>query len=370
MRVTIISKACVVGAYQTKLEAIAAHDDIDLAVIVPPYWRDGRHRLELERAHTVGYELLVAPMAFNGAYHWHWYPGLTRILRGIRPDLVHIDEEPYNLAAYQSWRAARAVGARAIFFTWQNLVRRYPQPFRWMETRVYRGVAGALAGNADAVDVLRAKGYCGLVRVVPQFGVDPECFAPAAPTHQEPPARPFTIGYAGRLVEEKGLWVLLEALERLEGDWRAALYGNGPLRAQFERRAAAKDLAPRIVIQDRVPSTKMPARLRELDALVLPSLTRPNWKEQFGRVLIEAMACGVPVIGSCSGEIPHVIGTAGLLFREGDAAMLAARLAELRADRCLRAQLALRGRERVLDYYTQAAIAAQTVSFYREVLAS
>jgi len=370
VRVTIISKAFVVGEYQTKLEAIAAYGDVDLTAIVPPHWRDGRHRLELERAHTAGYEMVVAPMAFNGAYHWHWYPGLTGLLRDARPDLVHIDEEPYNLASYQALRAAHTVGARAIFFTWQNLARRYPPPFNWIERRVHHGVAGALAGNADAVKVLRAKGYRGPVRVVPQFGVDPERFAPAAITRQEPPAHPFTIGYAGRLVEEKGLWVLYSALRQLEGDWRAVLYGNGPLRAQLERRIAADGLSQRILMLSRVPSTEMPARLRELDVLALPSLTRPNWKEQFGRVLIEAMACGVPVVGSCSGEIPHVVGTAGLLFHEGDAAMLRQHFAELRADRALRALLGLRGRERALDYYTQAAIAEQTVSFYREVLAS
>jgi len=113
----------------------------------------------------------------------------------------------------------------------------------------------------------------------------------------------------------------------------------------------------------------MPARYRELDVLVLPSLTRPNWKEQFGRVLIEAMACGVPVIGSSSGEIPRVVGAAGMLFRERSSSMLRQQLAELRDDPALRELLGLRGRERVLDYYTQTAIARQTVAFYREVMA-
>ncbi|MEN6478028.1 MAG: glycosyltransferase [Anaerolineales bacterium] len=369
MRVTIVSKACVVGAYQTKLEAIAAHDDIELTAIVPPYWREGRHRIELERAHVSGYELIVAPAAFNGAYHCHWYPGLRGLLRASRPDLVHIDEEPYNLATYQALRASEAIGARSIFFTWQNIARRYPPPFRWLEKSVYAGVHGALAGNADAVSVLRAKGYKGPVRVVPQFGVDAERFSPAPCTEEEPPQRPFTIGYAGRLVKEKGLLVLIEALAGLEGEWRAKIYGSGPFRQQLERAIEAAGLSERIEIYDRISSTEMPARYRELDVLVLPSLTRPNWKEQFGRVLIEAMACGVPVIGSTSGEIPRVVGTAGLLFRERSSSMLRQQLADLREDRAMRALLALRGRERVLDYYTQTAIAKQTVEFYREVMA-
>jgi quercetin dioxygenase-like cupin family protein len=94
----------------------------------------------------------------------------------------------------------------------------------------------------------------------------------------------------------------------------------------------------------------VPSRLAQLDALVLPSLTRPNWKEQFGRVLVEAMACGVPVVGSDSGEIPRVIGQAGLSFPEGDAGALRASLAELMGSERRRAELGARGRIRVLEF--------------------
>ena len=83
----------------------------------------------------------------------------------------------------------------------------------------------------------------------------------------------------------------------------------------------------------------MPAAAERLDCLALPSLTRPNWKEQFGRVLVEAMACQVPVVGSDSGEIPNLVGDAGLIVPEGDAAALAAALRRLRDDAVLRASL-------------------------------
>ena len=67
-----------------------------------------------------------------------------------------------------------------------------------------------------------------------------------------------------------------------------------------------------------MPSTLVPERLRTFSVLVQPSLTRRNWKEQFGRALMEAMACGVPVVGSASAEIPNVVGDAGLVVPEGD----------------------------------------------------
>jgi len=115
---------------------------------------------------------------------------------------------------------------------------------------------------------------------------------------------------------------------------------------------------------------EMPSYYNRLDVLVLPSLTRPNWKEQFGRVLIEAMACGVPVVGSDCGEIPNVIGQAGLIFPEGDADELRARLERLMGDPYLRMRLARLGRERVLARYTQARIAAETCEVYRHLHAS
>jgi len=101
--------------------------------------------------------------------------------------------------------------------------------------------------------------------------------------------------------------------------------------------------------------------------LVLPSVSRLNWVEQFGRVLIEAMACGVPVAGSNCGEIPHVIGDAGLVFPEGEAGALADALAALASDPARRAALAERGRARVLAQFTQAQVAATTARVYREM---
>jgi glycosyltransferase involved in cell wall biosynthesis len=365
LRVTLVSKACVVGAYQVKLEEMARHAGVELTVVVPPFWREGAQRLALERAHTQGYRLMVAPMTLNGSYHAHFYPTLPAILAESRPDLCHMDEEPYNLATYLALRAARPAGARVVFFTWQNILRRYPWPFGAMERHTYRLADGAIAGNQAAAQVLRDKGYRGPLTVIPQFGVDPDLFRRRPESEAD---RPFTVGFAGRLEERKGLGTLAEALTNLGGEWRLVLVGRGPWGAPLLARLAQAGLSDRVTQHGHVPSEEMPAYLARMDALVLPSLTCPNWKEQFGRVLIEAMACQAPVIGSDSGEIPHVIGDAGLVFPEGDSSALRDCLSLLRDDPSLRRTLAVKGRERVLARYTQAHIAAQTVAFYREVL--
>jgi glycosyltransferase involved in cell wall biosynthesis len=364
MRVLILSKALVVGQYQTKLTELTKFSDLELFAVVPPSWRDERGTIPLERAHTRGYELIVAPIALDGQFHLHFYPTLGKILARVRPQIVHIDEEPYNLATWLALRAARRVNARTIFFTWQNLLRRYPFPFAWMEADVLRRADFAIAGNQEAVQVLRAKNYRGRARVIPQFGTD-------APVVAAPPPRDpnlFRIGYAGRLVPEKGIDLLLRAAAGLTGNWELRIVGGGPDLARLQSLARAFGIAARVRFDPPRASIEMPAWYAQVDVVVQPSLTRANWKEQFNRVLIEAMARAIPVIASDSGEMPNVVGDAGLIFAEGDVDALRAQIAALQNDPARAAELAQRGRARVLAHFTQTRIAAETYVVYREII--
>lgn len=355
------------AAYRHKLDEIAARPEVErLVVVTPPVWRErgGRALMFEPSPGPRAYDLRIEPIRFNGSYHLFYWPGLGRVLRDVRPDLVHLDEEPYNLAtAHGSWLAAR-VGARSLFFTWQNQVRHYPPPFSWFERSVFRRSAYGIAGSGEALRVLRTRGYAGPASVIPQFGVDPNLFTPGPPPDDTVPV----IGFISRLVEEKGIFVLLAALADLPGPWRLHVVGSGPQEGKARHRAAELGLAERIIWERGVPSTLIPERLRTFTLLVQPSLTRRNWKEQFGRAMMEAMACGVAVVGSTSAEIPNVIGDAGLVVPEGDAMALREAIARLLADRQLRHEFGRRGRQRVLDCYTNERIAAQTVGVYSAVL--
>ena len=357
----MVSKAFMRATYHRKLEEIARADDLDLTLITPVSWRDGKSLIRLERSRGQGYAVQVTPLVFNGAFHLHFYPRLAGLLRSLRPDVVHLDEEPYNLATWLGLRAARGVGARCLFFTWQDLYKRYPFPFSKFEADNYQAVQGAIAGIPDAQDVLRKKGFQRPIWVIPQFGTDPELFRPLERRAQGC----YTIGYVGRLVHAKGIDLLLRAARMLPGTYRVLLVGSGEERAALEQLAVELGMSERVEFCGDLASHDVPGLLNQLDVLVLPSRTTPAWREQFGRVLIEAMACGVPVIGSSSGQIPYVIGTAGLIFREGDWSALAEHLRALQGDRELRRRLGEDGRQRVLENFTQRQIAAQTVAAYR-----
>ncbi len=369
MRVLMISKALVAGTSQRKLEELAKCPGVELTLVTPEYWQgDDGSKQVLERLYTDGYNMIVTPMNFNGNFHLHYYPQLGKIMQEVRPEIVHIDEEPYNFATFRAMRLAMQHKAHALFFTWQNLYRNYPPPFRQFELYNYKHAEIAIAGNRAAAEVLQRKGYTGAVHIIPQFGFDTEIYSRSMPRPPRKASDPFSIGFIGRLKEEKGLPLMIEALSALPDYCRVVFVGNGPMKSVLEELAVRFGVQQRVIFKPGVPSYQVPQEMEQLDAFVLPSLTRPNWMEQFGRVLPEAMSCETPVIGSSSGEIPYVIDDAGLVFKEGDVQDLVRCVKQLLDDPGLYNTLAKRGRQRVLENYTQGKIARQTFEVYREMI--
>ena len=368
MRVLYVSKALTVMAYREKLRALA--EQVDISAVIPQRW--GGTVVPPSETNAPPIHQLRA--WFHGHNHFHLYRGLDAIVRVTQPDLVHVDEEPYSAVSSQLLYLCRQRRIPALFFAWQNLHKRLPPPFGRLRKYVFNGAAGGIAGTDRAAAVLRGWGYRGRLAVIPQFGVDPDRFKPDASARARIrqqlriDAGRIVIGFGGRLVPEKGVHLLIDALAQLP-DAHLVIIGCGPEQDRLERMAQERGVAPRIYFAGAVDSTRMHTWLAALDVLVLPSLTTSSWAEQFGRILVEAMACEVAVVGSRSGEIAEVIGDAGLIFEENSVADLTRALRGLSDDPQLRRQLAARGRQRVLEHYTQTEIAGRTVAFYRQVLA-
>ncbi len=360
MRVLLASKALVVGGHHDKLRALGAKPDLDLVAVAPDRWIEQGRAHIAERPPPRGYEIVYTPLALNGRYHLFWFRRLRQIMRSFRPDVLHIDEEPYNLATAIACRDAVRYGVRPVFFAWQNLHRRYPPPFRWIERYVLER-ADAIAGSESAAEVLHRKGHRRCIEIIPQFGVDPQVFAPC-PQPREPDR--FVVGFAGRLIAAKGVDVLIRAVGSIGGDVTLRIAGTGPSEPDLRRMSAAMS---GVVFEGAIPSADMPAFYNSLDVFVLPTVGRRGWTEQFGRAAIEAMACGVPVIVSTAGELPHVVDRAGLIVPSSDAHALADVLNALRDDSKHREQLARAGREHVLERYTTQTVADATAAFYRQI---
>jgi glycosyltransferase involved in cell wall biosynthesis len=116
-----------------------------------------------------------------------------------------------------------------------------------------------------------------------------------------------------------------------------------------------------------VKHNDVPQYLNAMDILCAPSQTMPNWREQFGRMLIEAFACGVPVIGSDSGEIPYVIQDTGVVVGEKDESGWVEALSDLLESPSRRAELAANSLQRAHAVYAWSVIAKQYLEFFTEL---
>jgi len=348
----------------------------DLTVVSPARWA-GTDR-ELLRVRADGYEVRLhkcwvsSTRSIRWGNHLYFYPGISRIIGGETWDLVLIDEEPFNLATYHSLRASFKRRIPTIFTTYQNIDKSYPPPFNFFERYVFEHASGAIAFNSESLDVLRRRGFSRLAAYIPT-GVDSTVFRKqdAAVLRRDlAPEGSFVVGFVGRIDLSKGLDTLVRAFALLPENSVLVLAGSGPYEASLNRLALSLGLTERIRWVPWVDSGRVAEYMNAFDVLVLPSRTCSNWKEQFGRVLAEAMSCETCVVGSDSGDIPNVIGDAGIVFHEGKEHELAGHIRRLMGDHLLRKNLGCRGRQRVLEHFSYQKIARDSVDFYARICSS
>lgn len=366
MNLFVLSHPCVTPTNQEFFAEVERQSGWSLTIAAPAQWKGEYGVRELERWPGFEGTLLPIPVLGSGNVPLHVYRSFfVSALRSAAPDAIYVHHEPYGLATAQLYAAnALTTDAPIGFFTWQNIAKTYPLPIRLFERWVYRSSAFACAGSTSATEVLRAKGYEGPVTHMPG-SVDPERYAPSPERErirEEMGVEEDEVlfGFMGRVIEEKGLGTLAEALATLdELPWRLAVVGEGSYSPVLAERLAASDLQDRLIEVGYVPHPDAPHYLSAFDVLVLPSETQENWREQFGRVIIEAMACGTPVVGSSSGEIPNLLQKTGggRVFEEGNPTALATALRTLGTDPALRRRLAEQGRRSVQAEFTDATLA-------------
>lgn len=378
MRVLMISHTCLSRTEgQPKAACLAEIEGVDLRVLVPDRWYEyGRWRYAetaLAASYTLTAERIALPWTGPGQWYLHWYPRLAAVLREFRPDIIDLWEEPFGLvSAHACWLRNQILpSAKILSETEQNINKKLPAPFERCRTYTLRNADFAVGRSAEAVAVLRIKGYKGPAAVVPN-AVDTDLFRPlnriACRAELGYGPNDFVAGYVGRLIESKGLMDMVEALAHCPENVQLLFVGTGDFQTSLEMRARDLGRTERVRFLPARPLTDLPRIMNALDTLVLVSRTTPRWKEQFGRVVIEANACGTPVIGSRSGAIPEVVGDAGIIVPEQDPAALAAAIRSLAADPKWRKDLARIGRHQVEASFTWGRVAAKMHDIYAEML--
>ncbi|MGL6075786.1 MAG: glycosyltransferase family 4 protein [Fimbriiglobus sp.] len=298
--------------------------------------------------------------------------GLKHLIQSCPWDLLHIWEEPYVWSGYQIGRWADRIPH--IHYTFQNIAKSYPPPFSWFEKWTVGRSSGWIAAGRTVLEALAKKEiYRNKPSQLIPLGVDIDYFHPDRSSGLSvlnrlgwsQPGLP-VVGFLGRFVPQKGLSVLLPALEQIKAAHRILFVGGGVLEGQLLDWARKQGEHVRVVTG--VRHGEVPAYINAMDMLVAPSQTTPSWCEQLGRMLIEAFAVGIPVIGSDSGEIRYVIGDAGLVLPEADISAWTNAIGGLLDSPGERIRLGAAGRERAESVFAWSVIAKQHIQFFEELL--
>jgi phosphatidyl-myo-inositol dimannoside synthase len=296
-------------------------------------------------------------------------------LRGILNhgwDLVHAWQEPYVFAGAQIalWTPA---STRLVFRSAQSLDKHYPLPWKWCEQYAMSRASGWICSGKTVEENLASRsGYQLPHRRIP-LGVDTKKFQPNPAARATALAElgwseagPPIIGFMGRFVAEKGLQILMDALDQVRTPWRMLFIGAGILEPKLRQWAARYPEQVRIL--NSVGHADVPKYLQAFDMMVCPSQTTPSWREQFGRMIVESFAAGIPIIGSDSGEIPYVIENTGAIVPERDVSLWAEKLGDWLDSPAPRRRFAEQGLVRAREEFDWSRVAQEHVQFFEELL--
>ena len=365
MKVLRVYHSGVVASWRRREAELRRHG-AEVVLVSAVAWSEGGNVVDLGTADDA--DIVPARTWGHHPYVFVYDPRpIWRALRRSRFDVLDIHEEPASLATAEvlllNW-LARGPRPLVCLFSAQNIEKRYPPPFRWLEKIALRRARAIHTCNEESGRILRRKGFEGVIADL-GLGVDVARFGPALEPRPQAP-QTLRIGYVGRLEPFKGVDVLIEAVALVPGS-ELLVVGDGPEHAALARHVAERGLAARVRFRGYAPLEELPGLYRSLDALVVPSIETPAWVEQFGRVAVEAMASGVPVVASDSGALPEVLDGAGLLVPPGDPVALAEALARLRDAPGERERLAQAGLNRA-RYFSWSAVAERQLALYDEMV--
>jgi glycosyltransferase involved in cell wall biosynthesis len=377
-RILSISHSYVVGLNRRLAHEMSRQKGWEVVAVAPSFFHGGKDlrpvRFAMEENEPC--PVRVVPARMTRFVHGFWYSRALRDLLDQPVDIVHQWEEPYVVAGAQICRWAHPE-SRLVFWTAQNNAKEYPWPFSAFERSCLERASGWMACGETTRVTLNGlgRGYEHKPSRVMPLGVDLDVFRPDAEARGRVRRElgwdvdgPPVVGYFGRFVTEKGVSFLLDVLETLKGtgaEWRALFVGTGALQPRLDA-FAQRIGGDRVRVCTNVNHDRIWAYINAADLVAAPSLTTPRWREQFGRMLVEAMACGLPVAGSDSGEIPFVLRDAGMILPEASLSQWCEGLGRMLHDPDLRKSLREKGLETV-QAYAWPNIAARHLQFFAEL---
>jgi glycosyltransferase involved in cell wall biosynthesis len=366
VRALIVSRVYADPSARGKLRALAALD-VTVAAAVPDRWVPAG--IDQQQQTSWGQEggVRTVPIPIRGSAVLtadpYWQGRTVRgLLTDFRPDLLQIEEEPASNGAAAIARMARRLKIPYVLLTRESLPVSRGTLARLRRNRALAGAAGLISVNEPA-GRLALRGHPSLPhRTIPQLGVSLPLSV------QRTPHTGLSIGFVGRLIPEKGLDLLFRAAVKLVGRWTVTVVGTGPAQEELEALAERLGIAGRVTWLGALPRSGVDEVWPRFDVLVAPSRTTARWIEATPRAALEAMAHGIAVVGSAAGAIPETLGEGGIVVPEEDPGALVEALQRLHDQPGEHQRLGAAGRRRVMEAYTDAAVAQRTLAFWRELI--
>ena len=369
LKILIIAPAYAVSTNRRWIKEMVSCYGVKVTLLTVRDSEEGGVRIFFQRENGETYTIVVGRAAFCSRYTLtFFYTKIYELIKNLKPDIIEIHAQPRSLLALETilLRNLFSPNTKISFYSAENILNNTYWPFRLIKKFVFKYAQGAHVCSQEVGEVLRREGFKGAIEVIP-LAIDVERFYPKDSSYlrRKLGISGVTIGYLGRISRSKGIVTLLEAFKNISlPNINLLVVGNGPDAYLLDKYKTNQSL----VFVRGVSPEEVVDYLNCMDILVCPSKTTRRWKEQFGRAIVEAMACEVAVIGSNSGSIPEVIGDAGLIFKEGDKSDLTRKLMMLIENENLRQKLSKKGRARVLAYYTPAKICEKYTNFYQRFL--
>jgi glycosyltransferase involved in cell wall biosynthesis len=344
---------------------VMAPEEVDVAKIYHPSGKISGCNLNDASSHLLTFHFFP-PVKGNAVHYGFERNILKKVLRRLKPDYIWVHDEfthPTALQILQYYRLNRT--PRIIAYVAQNhtpgphplFYRRWPfiSRTRLKHLFLWPRLDGITACASKSWDCARRLGLPAKVAIavnyLPVLGRE-EAASEGVTFSWSQDKNSFVVGFAGKLTEQKGWKVLLAAIEQLPERFKVVIIGDGEQRTELAEWLARPGLQYRSFFNGPLSMERLLATYPCFDVFVLPSITTPHSVEQFGRVLAEAMACEVPVIGSDSGAIPETIEEAGLVVPEGDPGALADAIQELAINQELCHSLKKKGLNRYRKYFS------------------
>jgi len=378
IKVLYIHHAAAYPEERKKFEYLAQQPELDIMLIQPKQWAQiGREENFRSLKQNTAFKTVHANALFRNYHHRSFFINKIRaVFKNFQPDIIHLFEEANTFFSLQAVICKRlfAPHSKLIFDNFQNVLFehaefKFHQFYDYIEKKVFEEAVCATVRYSGSRDYLTHRNFQKPIYELP-WGVDLSLFSRKNPDiiQQKYDLAGFSLAYIGRIEEEKGVLFLINALSELEKDFRLLIIGGGLAEKKMLRMISELNLSHKIHYIGYVPHQELPVYYSAVNCVVVPTISTPGFQEQFGRVIVESMACGTPVIGSTSGAIPSVIGDAGLVFEENNMAALIQNLETMINIPSLVKEFSQKATERARNVFCLEKFSENCLNIYKEVI--